>query len=51
MIRNSVISNSIIDPGATVDMAILDQALVGENATVTGKGRALFIGDNGQITL
>ncbi|MCO5186448.1 MAG: sugar phosphate nucleotidyltransferase [Anaerolineae bacterium] len=51
VIRNSVISNSIIDPGATVDTAILDQALVGENATVTGKGRALFIGDNGQITL
>lgn len=51
VIRNSVVSNSIIDSGATVDTAILDQALVGENATVTGHGHAVFIGDNSKITL
>jgi glucose-1-phosphate thymidylyltransferase len=51
VIRNSVVSNSIIDPGATVDTAILDHALVGENATVTGKGKSLFIGDNSNVTL
>lgn len=51
VVRNSVVQNSIIDPGATVDTVILDHALVGENATLTGKGHALFVGDNSKADL
>ncbi len=50
-IRNAVIRNSIIDPGATIVDCILDQALVGENARVSGQGQALFVGDNSTVEI
>ena len=45
-IRNAVVRNSIVDPGAQLENCILDNALVGENARVVGQGKALFVGDN-----
>jgi len=50
-LKNSVIRNSIVDGGTAVANAILDGALIGENAKITGKGRAIFIGDNSIINL
>ena len=47
--RNAVIRNSIIDPGAHIEDCVLDNALVGEKATVTGQGKALFVGDNSSV--
>lgn len=50
-IVNAVVRNSIIDTGAEIDNCILDQALVGEKAKVTGRGKALFVGDNSFVDL
>ena len=50
-ISNAVVRNSIIDTGAEIDNCILDQALVGEKAKVTGRGKALFVGDNSFVDL
>jgi glucose-1-phosphate thymidylyltransferase len=50
-ISNAIISNSIIDPGAVVRGCILENALVGENALVTGRAKALFLGDNSSVDL
>lgn len=47
--NNAIIRNSIIDPGATIENCILDQALIGENARVTGQAKALFVGDNSTV--
>lgn len=51
VIENAVIRNSIIDAGATITDCILDGALIGENAKITGKGKALFVGDNSIVDL
>lgn len=51
VIKNSVISNSIIDPHAQVSNAVLDQALVGEKAQVSGHAAQLFVGDNSKLKL
>jgi glucose-1-phosphate thymidylyltransferase len=51
VIRNSIIRNSIIDPGAEIESCILDEALIGERAKVTGAGRALFVGDDSVVNL
>jgi glucose-1-phosphate thymidylyltransferase len=48
-IRNAVVRNSIVDPGAQLENCILDNALVGENAQVVGQGKALFVGDNSTV--
>lgn len=50
-ILNAVVRNSIIDPGAQIEDCILDNALVGEKARVTGRGKSLFIGDNSTVEL
>lgn len=50
-INASVIRNSIIDAGARVENCILDGALIGEKAAVTGRGKQLFIGDNSLVEL
>ena len=50
-VTNAVIRNSIIDQGAVVDSCVLDGALVGENATVTGRTKSLFIGDNSSVEI
>jgi glucose-1-phosphate thymidylyltransferase len=50
-IANAVVRNSIIDPGAEICDCILENALVGENARVTGRGKSLFVGDNSWVDL
>ena len=50
-ITNSVIRNSIIDPGAVISNCVLKNTLVGENAEVTGRAKSLFVGDNSKIEI
>ncbi len=50
-ITNAVVRNSIIDTGAEINNCVLDSALVGERAKVTGRGKALFVGDNSFVDL
>jgi glucose-1-phosphate thymidylyltransferase len=50
-VRNAIVRNSIIDPGAHVEACILDNALVGERAHVKGEGRELFVGDDSVVTV
>ena len=50
-VRNAVIRDSIIDPGAHIQDCVLDNALIGENARVIGRGRALFVGDDSTVDL
>jgi len=50
-ITESVVRNSVVDGGTAVTDCILDGALIGENAQITGKGKALFVGDNSIVNL
>jgi glucose-1-phosphate thymidylyltransferase len=50
-VRNAVIRNSIIDPGADIRDCVLEDALIGENATVMGQGKAVFVGDDSSVDL
>lgn len=50
-IRHAVIRNSIIDAGAHIEDCILEGALVGENARVTGQAKSLFVGDDSQVEI
>jgi glucose-1-phosphate thymidylyltransferase len=50
-ITNAVVRNSIIDTGAEIDNCVLESALVGEMAKVSGRGKALFVGDNSFVDL
>lgn len=50
-IENAVVRNSIVDSGAMIDNCVLDGALVGENAKISGRGKALFVGDNSVVEL
>ena len=50
-IRNAIVRNSIVDAGAHVESCILDGALVGENARITGKSKSVFIGDDSIVEL
>jgi glucose-1-phosphate thymidylyltransferase len=50
-ILNAVVRNSIIDPGAQIEDCILDNALLGEKARVSGRGKALFVGDDSTVEL
>jgi glucose-1-phosphate thymidylyltransferase len=50
-ITNSVVRDSIIDLGAIIKDCVLDHALIGVNAKVTGQKSTLFIGDNASVEL
>ncbi|MEZ4644094.1 MAG: hypothetical protein R3E31_15415 [Chloroflexota bacterium] len=50
-IKNSIIRNSIIDAGAHIENAIIEDSLIGENTRVIGRSVKLFIGDNSIIEL
>jgi glucose-1-phosphate thymidylyltransferase len=50
-IQDSIVRNSIVDGGTAVTDCILDSALIGENAKITGKGKTLFVGDNAIVNL
>jgi len=45
-VENSIIRNSIIDQGAEIRDAMLDQSLVGKGAVVTGRYRQFNVGDS-----
>lgn len=51
VVRQAVISHSIVDPGAQVENCVLANTLVGEKARVNGRPLALFIGDNATLQL
>lgn len=48
---NSVIRNSIIDGDTTVEGCVLDGALIGVKAKVSGRGKRLFVGDNSIVEM
>ena len=48
-VRDSIIADSIIDPGAIVSMVILSDSVIGENATISGQAQAMILGDDSQI--
>jgi glucose-1-phosphate thymidylyltransferase len=50
-IRNAIVRHSIIEDGADINYCVLEKALIGENARVSGRGKMLFIGDNSTIDL
>ena len=49
-VRDSVITGSIIEPGASVSGCVLDHSIIGENATLEGSARTLILGDNSRVT-
>lgn len=48
-IRRSIIRNSIINEGATVEDAMLDQSVLGERAVVRGTMQRLNVGDSSEV--
>lgn len=48
-IRRSVVQNSIVNEGATVEDILLDQSVVGENALVRGAYQRLNVGDSSEV--
>lgn len=48
-VKDSVIRNSIIDEGASITACVLDGALIGQNAVVTGRAKAIFTGDDSSV--
>ncbi len=51
IVKSSIVRNSIIDAGAHIENCILDEALVGENARLTGQPKAMFIGDDSKVEI
>lgn len=47
-VRNSVVRNSIIGPGAIVDGLFLEGAIIGQGAIVRGRGRSLLIAEEAE---
>jgi glucose-1-phosphate thymidylyltransferase len=50
-VKRSVVRNSIIDAGAHIENCVLDEALVGENARLTGQPKAMFVGDDSNVEI
>ena len=50
-VRNAIVRDSIIDPGAQIRDCVLENALIGENAKVIGQGKSLFVGDDSSVDL
>ncbi len=48
-VRHSVVRNSIINQGATVEDALLDSSVVGENAVVRGSYQRLTVGESSEV--
>ncbi len=51
VVRQAVIRNSIVDPGAQIENCVLENALVGEKARLVGRPLTLFVGDNASLHL
>jgi len=48
-VRDSIIADSIIDPGAIVSTAILSDSVIGENATISGQAQTMILGDDSKV--
>ena len=48
-IENAIIRNSIIDEGALIMDAMLDQSMIGREARVSGRYRAFNVGDSSEV--
>ena len=48
-IRRAIVQNSIIEAGAMIEDTILDQSLIGREATVIGRPRKLNVGDTTSV--
>ncbi|HEX7079153.1 MAG TPA: sugar phosphate nucleotidyltransferase [Candidatus Eisenbacteria bacterium] len=48
-VRRSVVQNSIVNEGATVEDILLDLSVVGENALVRGAYQRLNVGDSSEV--
>ncbi len=51
VIRNSVLSDVIVEAGAQIDGVVVEQSLIGIKAQVTGRTAVLNVGDNSGVTL
>jgi|YNPNPStandDraft_1061719.scaffolds.fasta_scaffold30422_2 glucose-1-phosphate thymidylyltransferase len=49
VVERAIISDSILEPGARVRQAVLDQALIGENAEIIGQPQRLNVGDSSTV--
>lgn len=50
-IRNSVVSDTIVQEDAVVDSAVVEHSLIGVKAEVRGQANQVDIGDNGKVSL
>ena len=50
-ISRSIVSDSILEPGAQIESAVLGRSLVGIGASVTGRGATLNVGDVSTVAL
>lgn len=48
-VRDAVITNTIIDPGAVVTACVLRDSIIGENALLTGTSQTLILGDDSRV--
>ena len=48
-VRRSVVKNSIVNEGATVDDVLLDCSVIGENTVVRGGYKRLNVGDSSEV--
>jgi glucose-1-phosphate thymidylyltransferase len=51
VVRQSIVSDSIIDQGAHVEEAILDYSIVGKDARVTGHATSINVGDSSTVRI
>ena len=49
-IRRAIITDSIIDPGATVSDCVLQGSIIGANTVLTGALQTLILGDDSRLT-
>jgi glucose-1-phosphate thymidylyltransferase len=49
IVKQSIIRDSIIDEGASIDDTMLDRSLIGKDAIVRGRYRVLNVGDSSQV--
>ncbi|MEA2528925.1 MAG: hypothetical protein QOG89_569 [Thermomicrobiales bacterium] len=50
-IRDSIVRDAIVEGGATVDMAVVEHAIVGRKAEVRGRAARLNVGDTSVVEL
>jgi len=48
-VENSIVRDSIIDRGATIQTALLAQSLIGQDARLSGKSRTFNVGDSSEV--